>query len=1722
MLAELGVGTSWQPSNSRRGKHQRQATSQRSCFLGLEVKPELLWDDWDLRRDFTKTLTLKNVHTKLQKLHVRPPESKFFIVSTPQTVALSPGTTFSIPVIFRPLQRCEYDDSIEFQGENGSFSVRLRATLPRHALEAPDSVLLPPCAVQHSSRACFLLRNVSKIQTRFQWQRTAPFQLSPEHGLLKPGQECQISVVFRPREALVYRKQASCRFGGDEDEAGSCCAVLLQGLAKYPHLQLRNPGTEENAPVLDFGSVAVGQSSHKHIDIFNPSPVAATFSLSLLPNAGSSLRSEFSCDVTRGKMVPGGSLQAKVTYAPAVVDTVSVEYLCLKCRGALSEIQLKLTGTCVGPKLSLSSSVVDFDCVEEGGAAAQTVELINSSPVEAIYQWDLDCRGHSVFGIQPAGGTVRPHSQTTLRAVYRPTRPIAHHRRVACLILHRDPVVLDLIGTCHSELQQPVVLKPEHLVLYTLNWSRGQDQPDTLGAMQQDPEVRSERRGTLCSPGESHQRPDSARVSRTPMEEYYQSCLGCSLPSPHVSVVPSELQFNHKRSSSSSASIKSSQCVSITNHASRKLRLVWTAAPDSAFSVSPLTCDLAPLKVTSFRVTYDPKQLNTLHTAQLECFAYHQDNNDIEHRLLSPPWCLTVRVIGHSFQPGKEHFIPFCSLKPPLVVFPSLGVLSYRTVLLQNCGELPLTFVLNHSSAPAESVSLVPSCGLIQPGNHQILTLRATPTEDSPKQGFSIRLQLNAAEHTKELTVISVVERPRVSLEGGGSLYFHPTAVGSRMQRSHHIRNLSNFPLRFVWSVPEPDLRIICVEPEAGELHPNESLAQIWSFNPLSENTYTLTPTLSFWPIQTPGCSESQMTLTVVGTGAKGFIEAERAAIEIGEILVGSCRAIEVPLVNNSPCPVSFSLSVRQTLLDEESIPFQETEPNDLQLTCESGTVASNATMLVRSTLKPRKRAQYLWTISYQMLNASGCFSSLPQAVCEVRAKGVFPTLKVIDARGFGSVGNLSKMHLFKLFALDSLNTHLLSSPSSTELFHKNPSRHSLRPGPSTLDFNFSAAPLNSDHSTFVLMFHNPGSIPVDWAFLFPEEQKMELEYWAETGQLSSATMSQMKVQENHLFSISPRSGTLLPDQQRAVHFTYSHDFVGTDQLPVVFKLSHGREILLNLQGVTVDRDRAYLHFASKRHVFTPVDIGDFAPPRQAYELHNGGSVPVHYKVDLPALSQIQADNSDVPVLSCLNPEGEILPGTTGILDWIFTPLETKTYHMDIPIHVQGGDSTLVRFEGCGLNPSAMSCKTSFNCCDTEVSESCIHKLPFPGQAVFLSDDSLSLGDIPVCARSSRILFLTNTSHTDTYRYAWDQSIHQEIQICPQRGRLCPGESALCLLAFTSADYPTLYRLDVICEVIQEAALTQYHNDLHRWEEEKRRQKNEFPFTDRNLAGSQRILFDKVLVNSEPYSPVRKGPPLRKYKTLPPIGTSRSCETVGAICTKATRAERRAQREASKVWRRPEPPQPLLLHLGITANSHQLLEYLMHFPNQINKHYRCNQPFKPQTQETTFSSLSLPAELPSLTHVSVGAVATHVLTSLLRSIFHDPAFAQFLVASPSKAIAYEGKEPGPSHCSTTPSSLSFPTPPDHTVLLKGAVPQQKEQCNTVVGDGTAGCLGETPRALHAPLDLSEDVLLETLQDLMMEAISGEFALTAHPSTITLPPVPTRRTPKAGTEQREDP
>lgn len=74
-------------------------------------------------------------------------------------------------------------------------------------------------------------------------------------------------------------------------------------------------------------------------------------------------------------------------------------------------------------------------------------------------------------------------------------------------------------------------------------------------------------------------------------------------------------------------------------------------------------------------------------------------------------------------------------------------------------------------------------------------------------------------------------------------------------------------------------------------------------------------------------------------------------------------------------------------------------------------------------------------------------------------------------------------------------------------------------------------------------------------------------------------------------------------------------------------------------------------------------------------------------------------------------------------------------------------------------------------------------------------------------------------------------------------------------------------------------------------------------------------------------------------QALPPIRNG----SHAALREPTARAEKKAQEEVRR--RRPEPPRPKLLHLGVTARSHSLLEYQAQFPSQFSKHhiYRCVQ-----------------------------------------------------------------------------------------------------------------------------------------------------------------------------------
>lgn len=72
---------------------------------------------------------------------------------------------------------------------------------------------------------------------------------------------------------------------------------------------------------------------------------------------------------------------------------------------------------------------------------------------------------------------------------------------------------------------------------------------------------------------------------------------------------------------------------------------------------------------------------------------------------------------------------------------------------------------------------------------------------------------------------------------------------------------------------------------------------------------------------------------------------------------------------------------------------------------------------------------------------------------------------------------------------------------------------------------------------------------------------------------------------------------------------------------------------------------------------------------------------------------------------------------------------------MDVPIHVENGDTAVVRFEGCGLRAPELSYKNLSSSSESVASEQSLLKRPFPGQVRSHWLSSIGLFDhVEVCA----------------------------------------------------------------------------------------------------------------------------------------------------------------------------------------------------------------------------------------------------------------------------------------------------------------------------------------------------------------------------------------------------
>jgi len=263
---------------------------------------------------------------------------------------------------------------------------------------------------------------------------------------------------------------------------------------------------------------------------------------------------------------------------------------------------------------------------------------------------------------------------------------------------------------------------------------------------------------------------------------------------------------------------------------------------------------------------------------------------------------------------------------------------------------------------------------------------------------------------------------------------------------------------------------------------------------------------------------------------------------------------------------------------------------------------------------------------------------------------------------------------------------------------------------------------------------------------------------------------------------------------------------------------------------------------------------------------------------------------------------------------------------VDIPVHIIGGETVLVTFTGVGYDQRIMGDTLPLrDMSSTTVPDKQVVQVP--KQLSYLSVECIPFGHVPLYAVSHRIFFLHNSStdHIISFRWVLEGSAaEQVVMIEPDHGFLKPQQNVLLKISFFSCAVPSIYDMDIICEIVDETEMSEYNQHLIEWTNMKEEKQYTFTITEEDLQRPHSGPHLKSIKHPSQSMSHSEGD-LRKYQALPPIGSPKEIK-------RKTKNSSFCQEGPPQ----PVPPASFLLHLGVTARTHPIGEFYKAFPLAVN------------------------------------------------------------------------------------------------------------------------------------------------------------------------------------------
>jgi hypothetical protein len=830
---------------------------------------------------------------------------------------------------------------------------------------------------------------------------------------------------------------------------------------------------------------------------------------------------------------------------------------------------------------------------------------------------------------------------------------MGYYKIVPILIEHQSPILLELVGTCHSDSGKPPVLNDRFISNSKRHISRhlGLYPFETLGDHLKRGKLTLDEHGSLIETDDNKTIKDEHEYLlpplSNPLKDNYFYWFSNEDATRFEYVTLSETCFTFDQCLLDTTN-EWQQSLTVTNLTRGKLTLTWLLSDSSVFSISPSEAEIPPLKSTAFRVIFRPTIVDTFYTKHFEGYAFYKNQRDFtlvpDYGVMLPVQ-LDLSCIGNTLRANHE-ILPLCQFDRDVLIFPPISDQQsiYQTLTLTNNGATPLIYrFISSNDETTSQFTFKPSNGFIKQGDYAIIIVRYKPIRSNSANDIHqerIIVRLNEREKfDKILNIFATQEKARLLIPNDGHIHALTTCIGLSSETHLQLKSLTRSQLGFNWSL-DHNIASLYIEPKNGSFDPYEEKDFIIIYKPKEEGKITMPAKLTCWIGDRTKQGVEVYHITIHASTRDGFLRASETHHDMGPIALGTSATYNLYITNGGDCLLRYRLYTKQSISDNKKTNHEEMPIIEFLSNRDGqGEIDGKAKVCVPCRIHPFSRANYQIEIFYDLLDDyNQQLSDHTHHLCTLTTHGVYPHLAFVDILGSQQAASLSKGLLSKAFNLAKINALLAKEPTSDELtyainshreeiadtkiikYGKNQLDNVQSPlppleQPDAISFNFNAAPINSAPSEVHLLLENCSDLDTTWSFLFPKDLRCELEYWARTGDFTEEELNEMKLQDNRIFSINPKKGILKKGSNVTIAVSYKHIFAGQHTLPAIFKVGRSRQIMLNLVGTSVEPGEKYVQFYSTVHHLLPVELGAQGAPVQQYELWNGGTVPIHFQV---------------------------------------------------------------------------------------------------------------------------------------------------------------------------------------------------------------------------------------------------------------------------------------------------------------------------------------------------------------------------------------------------------------------------------------------------------------------------------------------------------------------------